>query len=84
MPATKLNTPWTPRDLKRTRSLAAQGYSAREAAAELGRSTGAVKYKAMVEGIRFKAINQPVGPQKRLARLRMKTGRMDVTLRKAA
>jgi hypothetical protein len=34
----------------------------------------------MNEGIRFRATEQPKGPQLRLARLRMKTGRMDVTL----
>ena len=34
----------------------------------VGRSTGAVKYKAMVEGIRFRFIDQPAGVQKKLAR----------------
>ena len=42
--------------------------AARLAAKELGRSTGAVKYKAMVEGIRFRFIDQPAGVQKKLAR----------------
>ena len=42
--------------------------SARLAAKERGRSAGAVKYKAMVEGIRFRYIDQPAGVQKKLAR----------------
>ena len=57
--ARKHNAPWTPADLKRMRAW--RGVSARLAAKELGRSTGAVKYKAMVEGIRFRFIDQPAG-----------------------
>lgn len=64
----KHNSYWTPADLKKMRLLARQRLSARLAAKELGRTTGAVKYKAMAEGIRFRNINQPVGVQKRLAR----------------
>lgn len=82
MPVTKLR-PWTPADLKKLRKLAADGNSARDAAIVLGRTTGATKFKAMVEGIRFHAINQPIGPQKKLARRRVKFG-MGATLRKAA
>lgn len=63
----KHNDPWTPADLKKMRALAKKRMSARLAARELGRTTGSVKYKAMVEGIRFQAINQPRGVQKRLA-----------------
>lgn len=48
------------------RKLAKAKKSARLAALELGRSTGAVKYAAMVRGIRFHAINQPRGVQQRL------------------
>ena len=55
--ARKHNAPWTPADLKKMRQLAKQKLSARLAAKELGRSTGAVKYKAMVEGIRFRFIS---------------------------
>lgn len=62
------NEPWTREDLKKMRQLAREKLSARLAARELGRSTGSVKYKAMVEGIRFRNINQPKGVQKRLAR----------------
>lgn len=71
MPIRKLrrhNEAWTPADLKMMRSIARSKLPARTAAQFLGRSTGSVKYKAMVEGIRFQAINQPVGVQKRLAR----------------
>lgn len=70
MNAKKHNMPWTPADLKKMRSLAKARMSARLAALELGRSTGSVKYKAMVEGVRFQFINQPRGVQKRLARRR--------------
>jgi hypothetical protein len=78
----KLGTAWTAADLKMMRALAKQRMSARLAAKALGRSTGAVKYKAMVAGIRFRAIEQPAGPQKRLARRRRKFG-MQATLRAA-
>jgi hypothetical protein len=64
----KHNAPWTPADLKKMRALAKSKLSARLAAKELGRSSGAVKYKAMVEGIRFRYIDQPAGVQKKLAR----------------
>ena len=66
--ARKHNAPWTSADLKKMRELAKKRMSARLAAKELGRSTGAVKYKAMVEGIRFRFIDQPAGVQLRLAR----------------
>lgn len=61
---------WTAADLRALRKLAEKRLSARLAARELGRSVGAVKYKAMVEGIRFRAVEQPRGIQKRLARAR--------------
>ena len=61
------NTPWKPADLAKLRDCAKRKLSSRQAAAELGRSTGAVKYKAMVEHIRFHAINQPRGTQRRPA-----------------
>lgn len=63
----KHNAPWTPADLKKMRIAARARLSARLAAKELGRTPGAVKYKAMVEGIRFMAINQPRGVQRRPA-----------------
>lgn len=77
------NLEWSEFDTKRLRALAAEGVSSREAAKRLGRSTGAVKYKAMTEGVRFHAINQPTGVQRRLARKRRKFG-IRATLRKAA
>ena len=64
----KHNAPWTSADLKKMRALAKAKKSARLAAVALGRSTGAVKYKAMVEGIRFRFIDQPAGVQARIAR----------------
>lgn len=66
----KHNTPWAPADLKQMRALAKLRMSARLAAKELGRTPGAVKYKAMVEGIRFRFIDQPAGVQGKLARKR--------------
>jgi hypothetical protein len=66
----KHNAPWTSADLKKMRALAKAKKSARLAAMELGRSPGAVKYKAMVEGVRFRFIEQPAGVQTRLARRR--------------
>jgi hypothetical protein len=70
----KHNAPWTSADLKKMRALAQARMSARLAAMELGRSPGAVKYKAMVEGIRFRFIDQPAGVQTRLARKRRRAG----------
>jgi len=70
----KHNAPWTSADLKKMRALAKSKKSARLAAMELGRSPGAVKYKAMVEGVRFRFIEQPAGVQTRLARRRRRAG----------
>lgn len=67
----KYQKPWTPADIKKMRALAKQRMSARLAAKELGRTTGATKYKAMTEGVRFRFIDQPKGVQKkRFARAR--------------
>lgn len=62
---TRLNTPYTKADQKRIRSLAMQGYSAREAAKITGRSRGGLAYFAMREGISFHSIKQAKGVQKR-------------------
>ena len=70
----KHNAPWTSADLKKMRALAKARKSARLAAMELGRSPGAVKYKAMVEGVRFRFIEQPAGVQTRLARRKRRAG----------
>lgn len=74
--------PWLAGDLKKMRELARKRMSARLAAKALRRTTGAVKYKAMTEGIRFHAIEQPQGPQKQLARRRRKFG-LKATLKAA-
>jgi hypothetical protein len=66
----RLNEPYTPADLKVMRDCARQKMSARQAAALLGRTRGAVAYKAMVEGIHFRAVSQPVGVQRRPAQRR--------------
>lgn len=64
------NRPWTPHDIERMRKYASDGLSSRIAAEKLGRSRGAVAYKAMVERVEFHAINQPAGVQKRIHRRR--------------
>lgn len=61
----RLMQPWTPKDLKLMRLCARQKLSAKAAAALLGRTRGAVAYKAMVEGVSFRAIAQPAGVQRR-------------------
>lgn len=58
------NKPWTATDLLKLRGYAKLKMSARQAAEKLGRSTGAVKFKAMTEGVRFHKINQPRGAQR--------------------
>jgi hypothetical protein len=80
----KLGSEYTPADIKTMRAMAKAGKSARECAQQLGRSRGAIAFKAMVEGISFRAVAQPKGMQRKLGRLRMKTGRMNVTLGAAA
>lgn len=59
------NREWSENDMLVMRAGAKIKMSAREVAGKLGRSTGAVKYKAMVLGIRFRNINQPKGAQKK-------------------
>ena len=49
---------WSRHDLKRLRRHAKNRISARVAAARLGRSPGAVRYKAMIEGVSFRSINR--------------------------
>jgi hypothetical protein len=62
--------PWTPADLKKMRALAEQGLSSRLAAVKLRRTRGAVAFKAMNEGIRFRSIAQPAGVQRKPAQRR--------------
>jgi hypothetical protein len=76
----KLGQPWTAADLKKLRAKAKERASARQAAKVLGRTTGAVKFKAMVEGVRFHAIEQPRGVQVKLASRRRRYG-MRATLK---
>lgn len=75
--------PWRPAEVSRLRKLAAAGKSAREASKILRRPHPGLRYKAMVEGIRFFSTPQPNGVQKRLARVRRKVG-MHATLRQRA
>jgi hypothetical protein len=76
----KYRRPWTAADLKKLRAKAKQRASARQAARALGRTVGATKFKAMTEGVRFHAIEQPRGVQRRLAR-RRRTHGMRATLK---
>jgi len=64
----RLWTSWLPKDLQVMRSCARRGLSAREAAMCLGRTRGAVAFKAMRERVHFQAIKQPRGVQKRIHR----------------
>jgi hypothetical protein len=66
----RLTLPYTAADLKIMRTMARQKKSARETAKVLGRTRGAVAYKAMVEEIHFRAIAQPAGVQRRPAQRR--------------
>lgn len=59
--------PWKPAELARLRAIAASGKSAREASKILRRPHPGLRYKAMVEKIRFFSIAQPKGVQKRIA-----------------
>lgn len=49
---------WTNQDVRRMRQCARKRISARVAAQKLGRSPGAVRYKAMMERVRFRSINR--------------------------
>lgn len=66
--ARRHNRDWTAHEVSHMRSCAKKKMSARQAAPLLGRSPGAVRYKAMVEGVHFRSINQPPGVQQRIAR----------------
>jgi hypothetical protein len=52
------NRPYTKTDMRRMRRFAANRTSARVTASLMGRSPGAVRYKAMMEGVRFRSINR--------------------------
>ena len=49
---------WTPGDVRTLRTLAKAKLSARQIAAKLKRSTGAVSQKALRLGVRFRSINR--------------------------
>ena len=49
---------WSEGDMKNLRSFAKSRISARVAASKLGLSPGAVRYKAMMEGVSFRSINR--------------------------
>ncbi len=49
---------WSEGDMKKLRQVAKARVSARVAAQKLGRSPGAVRYKAMMEGVSFRSINR--------------------------
>lgn len=61
MPAKKFRShmrPYSERELRTMRRCARQRVSARVTAQKLGRSPGAVRYKAMMEGISFRSIDR--------------------------
>jgi hypothetical protein len=49
---------WSSTDMRKLRQFAKARVSARVAAGKLGRSPGAVRYKAMMEGVSFRSINR--------------------------
>lgn len=49
---------WTERDVRVMRKCAKAKLPARVAAEKLGRSPGATRYKAMMEGVSFRSINR--------------------------
>ena len=49
---------WSDGDMKKLSQFAKLKVSARVAAQKLGRSPGAVRYKAMMEGVSFRSINR--------------------------
>ncbi len=51
-----MNPRWSPTELKRLRSYAKKGYSARIAAEKLGRPYIATRVKASEQGIRFNSL----------------------------
>ncbi len=66
---------WTRDDVRRMRQYARQRFSAKECAAAIGRTRGAVAYKAMMLGVHFRAIEQPAGVQQRIVRARRRRAR---------
>ena len=50
--------PYSAADMRKMRKCARSRISARVTAQKLGRSPGAVRYKAMMEGISFRSINR--------------------------
>jgi hypothetical protein len=70
---------WTAGELATLRLFSKAGFSSRAAARALGRTHATTRWKAMMEGISFRSINQ-VSNQKRLGRKRRKTGDMTVKL----
>jgi hypothetical protein len=58
-------TDWSKRDVGRLKACAMVGKSSREAAATLGRTPGAVRYKAMVERITLRR-KRPRRPSRRM------------------
>lgn len=71
----KHNTEWSELEVARLRKYANAKMSARQAARRMGRTPGAVKYKAMTSGIRFCNINQPRGSQVKALRTRRRNQR---------
>lgn len=49
---------WSARDMRVMRECAKARLPARVAAVKLGRSPGAVRYKAMMEGVKFRSIER--------------------------
>lgn len=83
MPTAIRPKPWSKAEVARLRKFAAEGKSAREVSKKLRRPHAGLRYKAMIEKIRFSSTPQPAGVQKRLGRKRRVLG-MRATLKRAA
>lgn len=71
----RLGQPWDKDDIKAMRTLAKQKQPASYVARVLGRSRGAVAFKAMTLKIRFHSIEQPRDVQRKIQRSRVRRNR---------
>lgn len=74
-PKTRLGKEYTAADIRVIRECSRKRISARECARRLRRSRGAVAFKAMVLGVRFRAIDQPRGAQRKANRTKRQAER---------
>lgn len=71
----RLGKDYSAAEIRTIRRCARSKMSARVCAAKLGRTRGAVAFKAMVLGVSFRAINQPRGVQRKANRTKRRAAR---------